>query len=145
MKAKTQMGIGLWGAILMTVFGVFDYIYHLPSDFTEMLTELLNYLFTIVIFVFYIVSIVRKNLRTTKIAYRIWWISCAVLLWLSVFVLFLEGKWAESFKSFITEIMIFLYFALPFGFATLILWMGIRGLKRIIETENEKMGQEHFL
>jgi hypothetical protein len=145
MKAKTQIRIGLWGAILLTAFGVFDCLYHLPSSFAEILYEMFNYLFTIIILVFYIVSIVRKKLRTTIIAYRIWWISCVVLLWLSAYVSFLEGKWAESFKSFITEVIMILYFILPFGFVTLILWMGIRGLKRMIETENEQMGQKHFV
>ena len=130
MKPKTQMRIGLWGAIAITVFGVYQFI-HQPS----LSVEGLGMLTSLIIFAVYIFGIIRKKHKTVRGAYRFWWISMVVLLGIGFIGLFLCANWGEWHKSLLMILVIFLCTGVPFGIMTLILWTGLRGLERIMKAE----------
>lgn len=134
MKARTQMRIGLWGTIALLVFGLYQFIRLLPS---ASLITLLGMLVSIILFTIYIFSIVRKKLKSTQRVYRIWWVLGLVELSILFIGLLVAGKWTENLQATLTVLIIFLCFALPFGFMTLVLWIGLRGLERILGPENK--------
>lgn len=117
--------------IALVVFGVFQFVWLLPS--TSPIT-LLGMLVSIILFSIYIFGVVRKKLKTTQRVYRTWWVLGLIELSILFIGLPLAGKWAESFEMALMSLLLFLCFALPFGFMTLLLWVGLRGLERIVET-----------
>ena len=127
MKPKIQMRIGLWGAIAFTVFGVYQFI-NQPS----LSVKGLGMITSLTLFVIYIFGIIRKKHKTAQGAYRFWWISTVGLLGLMFIGLLIGGKWTERPDM---VLIIFLSCTIPFGIMTFILWIGLRGLERTIETE----------
>jgi heme A synthase len=129
MKPKIQMRIGLWGVISFTVFGVYQFICHLLSD---SLPELLGMLTSLIIFVIYIFSIIRKKLKTAQKAFRVW-----RLLWVvSLGLMSIGFLGLCSREKLLLVLLILLCCGVFFGILTLIMWMGLRGLERVIESES---------
>ena len=90
----------------------------------------------------HIINIIRKDLKTVNIIFGIWQIFAVVALFFGAIILGLlviasgEVNYKGVFKG---VLIISLNYAIPYGFTTLILWTGVRGLQRIIETENKSM------
>lgn len=130
-KPKIQMRIGFWGGITFLVlqlyFVISEFIFapHL-SHVTR-----LSMIAILAIFGYYIEGIRKKKIATVRTAFCIWWISYGIVvlgfLWLTVLD-------RSDFKS---TLITFLSLIFSFGFMTFILWMGLRGLERIMEAEHK--------
>lgn len=127
MNPKIQMRIGHWGAITFFVLWFLPFIFGPPASHVRRLSTL----FTLGILVCYIGGIESKKITTARTAFRVWWISYGVV---GLATLFLELHGESDFQSVLIE---FLPLTLFYGFMTLIMWTGLRGLKRIIEAESE--------
>ena len=120
MKAKTQMGIGFWGVVLFLFYTC--HLLIMPLS----LNEIFGWLFFSTFYVLYILSIIKKDLKSAKNVFYIWLIPALSILCMSVVFSIIHGVNIEKF-------VIFLYFLIN----TCIMWIGIGGLKRVIETESE--------
>jgi hypothetical protein len=141
MRGRTLMRIGLWGAVLLTCLGIFNLVhlwksvYQWPSD----LPGTLGILSSLVLFAIYIFGIVRRNLKIVQRVYHIWLITGVAVLFLTLGVFISGGRLPEGHELFL---VVFLCGALTFTFATLILWTGLRGLRRSIEAKSELRVEE---
>jgi hypothetical protein len=126
-KPKIQMRIGFWGVTTFFVLWFCAFIFDPPASHVTRLSMITS----LAVFAYYIGGISEKKITTTRTAFRIWWILYGVAM---LGILFLEVLGGSDFQS---VLIIFLPLALSFGFMTLIMWMGLRGLERIIEAENE--------
>ncbi len=126
MKPKIQMRIGYWGVTTFFVLWFFAFIFGPPASHVSRLSTLAS----LGIFAYYIDGISKKKITTTRTVFRIWWILYGVVL---LGMLFLEVFGGSDFQS----VLIIFGTAFSFGFITLIMWMGLRGLERIIEAESE--------
>lgn len=120
------MRIGYWGAITFFVLWFFAFIFGPPASHVSRLSTLTS----LGIFAYYIEGISKKKIKTTRIAFRIWWILYGVVL---LGMLFLEVFGGSDFQS----LLIMFLGIFSFGFITLIMWIGLRGLKRTIEADSE--------
>jgi len=137
MRAKTQMRIGLWGAVFITGLGIHHFFSELPylsyPDF------LICVAFPMLLFVIYIFSILSKNLKMSKIIYRIWLYVAIIILFLNALfdILTLMGMFSIPLEW--ADVIGFLILVVVYGFITLILRTGLKGLKQIIEVDNKSM------
>ena len=81
MQPKTQMRIGLWGAVLIVVYIIFRMISNMPLS----LAKLAVFLFWLIMYGTYILSIIRKNLKTVKIVYYLY-LTVVIILFCGYFV-----------------------------------------------------------
>ncbi|MCJ7730049.1 MAG: hypothetical protein MUO27_09265 [Sedimentisphaerales bacterium] len=127
MKPKTQMRIGLWGIITLTLLGGFQL--SLPS------------VLCLFIFVVYIFGIVRRKLTIARTAFRVY----LILLGLSVVIIFIGviisisiGGWPENpWLPSTCEILVILIVLIIIALHIFMMWMGLRGLERVLESESE--------
>jgi hypothetical protein len=124
MKPKTQMRIGLWGVTTFFVLWFLPFIFGPPSSHVSRLSTLIS----LGIFAYYIGGISEKKIKTTRKAFRIWWILNGVVILGSIFLgVFGETEFREVFIIFIILVI----------FVTFVMWMGLRGLERILADESE--------
>ena len=78
--------------------------------------------------------------KTVDIIFGIWQILAVIILFFIAVILVLaviasgEVDYKGAYKG---VLIIFLNYAIPYGFSTLSIWIGLKGLKRTIETENK--------
>jgi len=131
MKPKIQMQIGIWGAIVFTTFELVQFIRGQLSSSIGLWIILIS----LPLFAIYIFGIVTKKLRTIQIVFRIWCILASVTIGIIFIGLLLECE--EAGESFLMLVpLIFLRFVVPTVIVVVILWVGLRGLKRTIEDES---------
>jgi hypothetical protein len=128
MKAKTQMRIGLWVSVALLALRIYRAI-RFWALFSS--TGKKGLLFGIIIFSIYILGIVGKKLKVCQLIFLAWFFigieGLLVLFYLSVE----DGRWSGSFENILKSLQEFLYFGARFGIITIILWIGIRGLKQV--------------
>ena len=136
MQAKTQMRIGLWGVVFTIGLG----IYYLFSEWPWYLPDfLICFAFPMLLFVIYIFSILRKDLKTTKRMYLIWQYYAVIYLCFVAFteIMTILGFIPHGIPYLMSDVILFLFALVLIGFITLVLWTGVRGLRGIVEAESK--------
>ena len=125
------MQIGLCGAIVFIIFGLVQFIRgQLSSSIGLWITFTSGPLFAI-----YIFGIVTRKLKTTQIVFHVWCALASVTICIVFAGLLLENE--ESSESLLMLVsLIFLRLVVPAAIVTVILWIGLRALKRIISANN---------
>ena len=131
-----QRYIGLFTAVIMTIAGI--------CMLSESLRGNVSFWYTIDIWELTILSLVYSfalALKMCKLAlmvYRIWWITMSIIFGF----FFLASPIVirkDSFDSFIIVLSTLTWGAIPVALITLLWWMGLNGLNRISQTqENTK-------
>jgi hypothetical protein len=137
MNTKTQMRIGLWGAVFIIGLGIHHFFSELPylsyPDF------LICVAFPMLLFVIYIFSILSKNLKMVKIIYRTWLYIAVIFVCFIAFteIMTILGFIPHGIPYLMSDMILFLFALVLIGFITLVLWTGVRGLRGIVETESK--------
>lgn len=137
MKAKTQKNIGLVSAGIMFIVGIYQLLFR-----SHQFIELLGLLETTILSGIYVFALSKKKLRVAEVVYRTWWVIGVILLGIVFLGLLVSGKWAESFTAFLTVIIILLSLGLPFVLIMFLWWTGLKGLRRISETESKPKDEQ---
>ena len=139
MKAKIQVIISLCGAMFLMGYLIFTTVYQWPFHLSRTWTMCI-FIIPYIVLTTYVINIIRKDLKTVNIIFGIWQIFAIVALFFGtiILVLLVLSSGEVNYKGVYEDVLIlFLNYAIPYGIATLIMWMGIRGLKQIIEAENK--------
>lgn len=130
MKPKTQKNIGLVTAAILFVVGIYKLVFqvHLRLD-------LLGLLEITIFSAIYFLALRARKVRTAQVIYRVWWIIGLIVLSILFLGLLLFGFWRVKLEYFRFDLYLLLYVGVPFGLITLLWWIGLRGLQRIVETE----------
>ncbi len=142
MKAKTQKDIGEVTIGLFATLGVYRLVsvlslytsYQLPVWSSCSIPEFVGTLFSTILAIIYVFALRRKRLKVVRKIFRVWWVLGLIELTLVFLPILVAGKWVESRENFLIAIFILLCLGLPFGLITLLMWTGLKGLKRIVET-----------
>lgn len=129
MKAETQRVIGLTTALISAVVGIWVLLFIQAYTLREFL-GVLAALEETVLSALYFFALKRKRLTLTKTIYRVWWIIGAILLSLVLLIILIIDNWARDFQNL-------LIWGLLFGVITFLLWIGLRGLVLIVDTESK--------
>jgi len=136
MKAKTQIRIGFWGALVFLGLRVEQAIRFWTSSSPEWRK---GWLLGTIIFAIYIFGIVRKKLKVCQWIFLGWCIFMSINLLVLFNISVATGKWSGSLENFIETLWTFLFLGVRFGMFTVIFWMGIRGLKQMaVEDRDQK-------
>jgi len=140
MKGKTLRDISLILVVILVCWGVYALLFVKQTSATGpayLIGKILGMLEATILFALYAFALAKQKIRMAKILYRIWWIPGVILIPLLFLPVIIAGKWAESSENFVMTIVLFLAVCVPFGLFTFILWMGLKGLKKMTTTENE--------
>jgi hypothetical protein len=124
-KPKTQMRIGLWGAINLLIIGFCYFINTFSFSIKSFIAMACLSLWLI-----YIFSIFRKKLSAARIVFDISWKIYGILSIVSIVLVFLKSP---MLRDVLPAILIA---GISFGIYMSIMWMGLRGLQRTIESES---------
>lgn len=133
MKAKTQKNIGLATAGIMLIIGIYQLFFSVHS-----LPTLLGLLKAIILSALYVFALSKKKLKVAQIVFWLWWFTGVIVYGVIFLIIIVAGRWAESFQSAFTVLMILFCLVFPFGVMTFLWWIGLRGLKRIVDEQNNK-------
>jgi hypothetical protein len=139
MKAKTQVIISLCGAMFLMGYFIFSIYYQWPLRLSKTWTMCI-FIFPFIVLITYVINVIRKDLRTVKVIFGIWQIFAIVALFFGTIILGLLviSSGEVNYKGVYKGVpILFLNYAIPYGITTLIIWMGLKGLKQIIEAENK--------
>lgn len=130
------------GYRLISVLSLFT-PYPLPTWSTDIsIPSLLGTFEAVVLSVIYVYAIRKNKLKAVLVVYRIWWVLGLIGLSIIFLGILVAGKWTESFESLVLVLIILLCLGLPLGLITFLWWTGLRGLKRIVETENRSSKED---
>jgi len=135
MKTKTQMRIGLLGAVLYMVYSIcYSYLYFAQLNLFEKLCSLLIAVYVAVV----MFSIFWRDLEITQSIFSIGWKFLAALLWLFTIGKIVSGGLVLQVMnldlgSVLIDLKIFLRILIVFGYVVFSLWMIVRGLQRTME------------
>ena len=130
MKPKTQKNIGLVTAAILFIVGIYKLVFQV-----HLLLDLLGLLETTIFSAIYFLALRARKVRTAQVIYRGWWIIGLIVLSTLFLGLLLFGFWRVELKYFRFDLYLLLYVGVSFGLITLLWWIGLRGLQRIVETE----------
>jgi hypothetical protein len=134
LRAETQVQLGKLGAAFILIYSTYYVIVHriylaivigVPAKFIRF--AVISFTFAYAIPVFYLCGLATKRLRIAKMGYRIWLIF---VLGFFLFVGFRELVLKGNFSIFPT-------FWGPLGIITIVWWVGVRGLTRIVEPQTK--------
>ena len=125
MKGKTKIRVGLITAIYLVAYYMYDLGVTLSSSGLTRSFFIVRPIF-FAIFASYIYALVKKNLRLAQAAFCIW---CSFAL--IVLVMYLIGTMFTHY--------LFWYFVICLycGLIAALLWIGIQGVRQIVEQKNE--------
>ncbi len=139
MKAKSQVIISLYSAMFLMGYFTFS-IVKIWSVHLYKIGIILIFIIPFIALMTYIINVIRKDLKTVKIMFGIWQIFTIVpLFYILIFMGLLVISSGEVNYRGVNKVLliIFINFIIAYGLSTLIMWLGIRGLKQIIEAENK--------
>ena len=139
MKAKIQVIISLCGAMFLMGYFIFC-IVEIWSIRLYKIGIILIFIIPFIVLITYVINIIRKDLKTVNIIFGIWQIFTIVPFFLIlIFMGLLVISSGEVNYRGVNKVVliIFINFVIAYGLSTLIMWMGIRGLKQIIKAENK--------
>jgi hypothetical protein len=95
MKPKTKMNLCLWATIILTLFGIYDFLF-IASDIVKTWVDVIN----ITLLSIYILGIIIRNLIMVRIIFRIYFIFFVISIILGVIgalipMLSTQGRWKE--------------------------------------------------
>ena len=134
MKAKTQVRIGLWGAMAFVALRVSQAFWFWATCSPEYKK---GFIFSTIIFAIYIFGIVSKRLKVAWLIFYAWIFFVSLQLIVLFNMLVVSYKWSGSLENILTTLWIFLSLGMRFGILTLVLWIGLRGLTQTMDEENQ--------
>jgi hypothetical protein len=139
MKAKTQVRIGLWGAMAFVALRVSQAFWSWEIYSPEYKK---GFIFSTIIFAIYIFGIVSKRLKVAWLIFYAWvfFVSLQLIVLFNMSVV--SDKWSGSLENILTTLRIFSSLGVPLGILTLVLWIGLRGLTQIMDEENQPKDEQ---
>ena len=137
MKPRTQMAIGLLTAGCLCI-GFLASAFRRPPDLSDVPLGLVG----LSIPVIYIIGIVKRKLTMARIVYFFCLISGVAGLVYVVASAILRGMRTEFDGEFALVVVLSLIGAVQYGFLMLLLGLGLRGLRRSVQAQEDQGGDE---
>jgi hypothetical protein len=134
------MLIGICGALCIPALAIFGFFtISWSSDSADMAADVVALLIDVVILPVYIFGIIKRKLKATRIAFRIWLFFQVFAVAVALLLLFIGDE------DFVKEPIRWLSNLFWAGLWVLILWQGLRGLEKVVKLEDKPEAENIFM